>query len=163
MWSNGTKCRYMFMFPVKNLARKGLLTQSMLTILLVMEVVVRKQYYLLRLNQCHWQVYYTTGSNGPSRRIYTVPRYQIVTTVKLFIDIIPMLWNNYLCIYLCREILNMSAYSYTIYTFRVLVRHSTWTNSGQDFGYCIFMQSDQTAETPVFVLDCAYITGIALE
>ena len=24
MWSNDTKCKYMFMFPLKNLARKGL-------------------------------------------------------------------------------------------------------------------------------------------
>ena len=28
MWSNDIKCKYMFMFPLKNLARKGLSNQS---------------------------------------------------------------------------------------------------------------------------------------
>ena len=28
MWSNDTKCKYMFMFPLKNLARKGLNEKS---------------------------------------------------------------------------------------------------------------------------------------
>ena len=29
MWRNDTKCKYMFMFPLKNLARKGLMFQKM--------------------------------------------------------------------------------------------------------------------------------------
>ena len=31
MWRNDTKCKYMFMFPVKNLARKGLRSGTMLS------------------------------------------------------------------------------------------------------------------------------------
>ena len=48
MWRNDTKCKYMIMFPLKHLARKGL------SMVLTLTFVSSYHYYVFYVNICCW-------------------------------------------------------------------------------------------------------------
>ena len=52
MWSNDVKCKYMFMFPLKNLARKGFMHFQLLADLMITLSIVLKYKHQISYGSC---------------------------------------------------------------------------------------------------------------